>query len=155
MQPTPVLTMTQQRKVACSFRDLSLLQIFHISLTSLVQLKNDGIIFKHFFSWYLHYSCMRVPLNLPIHPLPSGTHTRTHTKERNEPERKNTTVFYSSSAHFWKCSWQQCTGAGYVFSSQMSIIWFYGDIAWWKFRRVWLYSGDLCSHLVLISLALL
>ncbi|KAG5556062.1 hypothetical protein RHGRI_006622 [Rhododendron griersonianum] len=40
-QPNPGLSSTQHRKVACSFRDQSLLQIFRISLTSLCQLKND------------------------------------------------------------------------------------------------------------------
>ncbi|XP_020209827.1 exportin-7-B, partial [Cajanus cajan] len=33
---------TNHRRVACSFRDQHLFQIFQISLTSLGQLKNDG-----------------------------------------------------------------------------------------------------------------
>ncbi|RAL51924.1 hypothetical protein DM860_010642 [Cuscuta australis] len=41
-QPSPGLPSTQHRRVACSFRDQSLLQIFQISLTSLCQLKNDA-----------------------------------------------------------------------------------------------------------------
>jgi hypothetical protein len=36
------LPATKHRRVACSFRDQSLFQIFQISLTSLGQLKNDG-----------------------------------------------------------------------------------------------------------------
>ncbi|PSS01717.1 Exportin-7 like [Actinidia chinensis var. chinensis] len=40
-QPNPGLSSTHHRRVACSFRDQSLLQIFRISLTSLCQLKND------------------------------------------------------------------------------------------------------------------
>lgn len=36
------LPATKHRRVACSFRDQSLFQIFQISLTSLSQLKNDG-----------------------------------------------------------------------------------------------------------------
>ncbi|KAF8398165.1 hypothetical protein HHK36_017091 [Tetracentron sinense] len=40
-QPNPGLPSTHHRKVACSFRDQSLFQIFQISLTSLCQLKND------------------------------------------------------------------------------------------------------------------
>ncbi|XP_019186899.1 PREDICTED: exportin-7-like isoform X2 [Ipomoea nil] len=40
-QPSPGLPSAQHRRVACSFRDQSLLQIFQISLTSLSQLKND------------------------------------------------------------------------------------------------------------------
>ncbi|KAM7472621.1 hypothetical protein LguiA_010804 [Lonicera macranthoides] len=40
-QPNPGLPSTLHRRVACSFRDQSLFQIFQISLTSLSQLKND------------------------------------------------------------------------------------------------------------------
>ncbi|KAK1578194.1 hypothetical protein Q3G72_028343 [Acer saccharum] len=40
-QPNPGLPSTHHRRVACSFRDQSLFQIFQISLTSLGQLKND------------------------------------------------------------------------------------------------------------------
>ncbi|KAH7547675.1 hypothetical protein JRO89_XS14G0001200 [Xanthoceras sorbifolium] len=40
-QPNPGLPSTHHRRVACSFRDQSLFQIFQISLTSLRQLKND------------------------------------------------------------------------------------------------------------------
>ncbi|CAL5435333.1 unnamed protein product [Camellia sinensis] len=40
-EPNPGLPSTHHRRVACSFRDQSLLQIFRISLTSLCQLKND------------------------------------------------------------------------------------------------------------------
>lgn len=42
-QPNPGLPSTNHRRVACSFRDQSLFQIFQISITSLHQLKNDGI----------------------------------------------------------------------------------------------------------------
>ncbi|XP_027114232.1 exportin-7 isoform X1 [Coffea eugenioides] len=42
-QPNPGLPSTHHRRVACSFRDLSLFQIFHISITSLHQLKSDVI----------------------------------------------------------------------------------------------------------------
>lgn len=41
-QPNPGLPSTHHRRVACSFRDQSLFQIFQISLTSLCQLKNDA-----------------------------------------------------------------------------------------------------------------
>ncbi|XP_038977718.1 exportin-7-like isoform X2 [Phoenix dactylifera] len=41
-QPNPGLPLTHHRRVACSFRDQSLFQIFQISLTSLRQLRNDG-----------------------------------------------------------------------------------------------------------------
>ncbi|XP_019159433.1 PREDICTED: exportin-7-like isoform X2 [Ipomoea nil] len=41
-QPNPGLPSTHHRKVAFSFRDQSLLQVFRISITSLHQLKNDG-----------------------------------------------------------------------------------------------------------------
>ncbi|OAY80306.1 Exportin-7 [Ananas comosus] len=41
-QPNPGMPLTLHRKVACSFRDQSLYQIFQISLTSLHQLKSDG-----------------------------------------------------------------------------------------------------------------
>lgn len=41
-QPNPGLPSTNHRRVACSFRDQSLYQIFQISLTSLKLLKNDG-----------------------------------------------------------------------------------------------------------------
>nr|GLL36704.1 exportin-7-like isoform X2 [Ipomoea trifida] len=40
-QPSPGLPSAQHRRVTCSFRDQSLLQVFQISLTSLSQLKND------------------------------------------------------------------------------------------------------------------
>ncbi|KAJ6838433.1 exportin-7 [Iris pallida] len=40
-QPNPGLPLTHHRRVASSFRDQSLFQIFQISLTSLHQLKND------------------------------------------------------------------------------------------------------------------
>ncbi|KAG6783265.1 hypothetical protein POTOM_012710 [Populus tomentosa] len=40
-QPNTGLSSTHHRRVACSFRDQSLFQIFQISLTSLGQLKND------------------------------------------------------------------------------------------------------------------
>jgi exportin-7 len=43
-QPNPGLPSTHHRRVACNFRDQSLFQIFQISLTSLLQLKNDGIV---------------------------------------------------------------------------------------------------------------
>ncbi|KAL7120320.1 hypothetical protein ACP275_02G115800 [Erythranthe tilingii] len=42
-QPNPGLPSSHHRRVACSFRDQCLLQIFQISLTSLNQLKNDAI----------------------------------------------------------------------------------------------------------------
>lgn len=41
-QPIPGLPSTHHRRVACSFRDQALFQVFQISLTSLRQLKNDG-----------------------------------------------------------------------------------------------------------------
>ncbi|URE05707.1 hypothetical protein MUK42_19697 [Musa troglodytarum] len=40
-QPNQGMSLTNHRKVACSFRDQSLFQIFQISLTSLHQLKSD------------------------------------------------------------------------------------------------------------------
>nr|DAD43045.1 TPA_asm: hypothetical protein HUJ06_001275 [Nelumbo nucifera] len=40
-QPNPGLPATHHRRVACSFRDQCLFQIFQISLTSLCQLKNE------------------------------------------------------------------------------------------------------------------
>ncbi|GLJ18772.1 hypothetical protein SUGI_0335220 [Cryptomeria japonica] len=40
-QPNPGFPLTHHRKIACSFRDLALFQIFQISITSLQQLKND------------------------------------------------------------------------------------------------------------------
>ncbi|XP_075095924.1 uncharacterized protein LOC107774714 isoform X3 [Nicotiana tabacum] len=40
-QPSPGLPSAQHRRVACSYRDQSLLQVFQISLTSMAQLKND------------------------------------------------------------------------------------------------------------------
>jgi hypothetical protein len=42
-----------QRKIASSFKDQSLFQVFQISLTSLRQLKNDGIILTFIFEWNL------------------------------------------------------------------------------------------------------
>ncbi|KAL8529319.1 hypothetical protein ACS0TY_006656 [Phlomoides rotata] len=42
-QPNPGLPSSHHRRVACSFRDQCLLQIFQISLTSLHRLKNDDI----------------------------------------------------------------------------------------------------------------
>ncbi|KAL2536815.1 ARM repeat superfamily protein [Forsythia ovata] len=42
-QPNPGSPSTHHRRIACSFRDQSLFQIFQISLTSLHQLKNDAI----------------------------------------------------------------------------------------------------------------
>ncbi|KAI4356227.1 hypothetical protein L6164_000266 [Bauhinia variegata] len=42
-QVNPALSATHHRRVACSFRDQSLFQIFQISLTSLSQLKSDAI----------------------------------------------------------------------------------------------------------------
>lgn len=41
-QPNPGLPSTHHRRVACSFRDQSLFQIFQISLTSLRQLETNG-----------------------------------------------------------------------------------------------------------------
>lgn len=41
-QTNPGLPSSHHRRVACSFRDQCLFQIFQISLTSLHQLKNDG-----------------------------------------------------------------------------------------------------------------
>ncbi|XP_047259343.1 exportin-7-A isoform X2 [Capsicum annuum] len=43
-QPSPELPSAQHRRVACSFRDQSLLQVFQISLTSMSQVKNDATI---------------------------------------------------------------------------------------------------------------
>ncbi|CAN4112650.1 unnamed protein product [Withania somnifera] len=40
-QPSPGLPSAQHRRVACSFRDQSLLQVFQISLTSMAQLKKE------------------------------------------------------------------------------------------------------------------
>jgi len=42
-QHNPGLPAARQRRIASSFRDHSLFQIFRISLTSLLQLKSDGI----------------------------------------------------------------------------------------------------------------
>lgn len=42
-QPNPGLPSTHHRRVACSFRDQALFQIFQISLTSLRQLQNDDV----------------------------------------------------------------------------------------------------------------
>lgn len=42
-QPNPGMPSSHHRRVACSFRDQSLFQIFQISLTSLHQLKNDAV----------------------------------------------------------------------------------------------------------------
>ncbi|XP_051118324.1 uncharacterized protein LOC127242236 isoform X2 [Andrographis paniculata] len=42
-QPNPGMPSSHHRRVACSFRDQCLFQIFQISLTSLNQLKNDAI----------------------------------------------------------------------------------------------------------------
>ena len=42
LQPNPGLPSTHHRRVACSFRDQNLYQVFQISLTSLQQLKSDG-----------------------------------------------------------------------------------------------------------------
>lgn len=58
IQPNPGLPSSHHRKVACSFRDLSLLQVFRISLTSLHQLKNDGnvlMVFVFFIFVDTHY----------------------------------------------------------------------------------------------------
>lgn len=41
-QSNPGVPLSHHRRIACSFRDQSLLQIFRISLTSLYQLKDDG-----------------------------------------------------------------------------------------------------------------
>ena len=41
-QPNPGLSSTHHRRVACSFKDQSLFQIFQISLTSLRHMKTDG-----------------------------------------------------------------------------------------------------------------
>ncbi|XP_059289212.1 uncharacterized protein LOC132042703 isoform X3 [Lycium ferocissimum] len=41
-QASPEFPSAQHRRVACSFRDQSLLQVFQISLTSMAQLKIDG-----------------------------------------------------------------------------------------------------------------
>lgn len=62
-QPNTGLPSTNHRRVACSFRDQSLYQIFQISLTSLRQLKNDGN--------RLTFSCF-IPLYffLLLSPLP-------------------------------------------------------------------------------------
>lgn len=46
-QPSPGLPSAQHRRVACSFRDQSLLQVFQVSLTSMTQLKNDVTISKN------------------------------------------------------------------------------------------------------------
>lgn len=42
LQPNPGLPSTNHRRVACSFRDQSLFQIFQISINSLHRLKDDG-----------------------------------------------------------------------------------------------------------------
>ena len=49
--------MSHHRRIACSFRDQSLLQIFRISLTSLCQLKDDGNILTFALEWYLWCVC--------------------------------------------------------------------------------------------------
>lgn len=46
-QANPGLPSSHHRRVACSFRDQCLFQIFQISLTSLHQLKNDGKALDH------------------------------------------------------------------------------------------------------------
>ena len=52
-QPNPGLPSTHHRRVACSFRDQSLFQIFQISLTSLGQLKSDGIVLNFILLFWL------------------------------------------------------------------------------------------------------
>ena len=47
-QTTPELNMIQQRKVASSFREQALLQIYEISLQSLLGQKADGNLFTYF-----------------------------------------------------------------------------------------------------------
>ncbi|OIT33528.1 hypothetical protein A4A49_14945 [Nicotiana attenuata] len=49
-QPSPGLPSAQHRRVACSYRDQSLLQVFQISLTSMAQLKNDVAISENMVS---------------------------------------------------------------------------------------------------------
>ncbi|KAK4380187.1 hypothetical protein RND71_002049 [Anisodus tanguticus] len=49
-QPSPGLPSAQHRRVACSFRDKSLLQVFQISLTSMAQLKNDVTVSENAYS---------------------------------------------------------------------------------------------------------
>lgn len=45
-----------------------------------------------------------------------------------------------------KFSWEQVAGTFSYAFSQLFIIWFYGDIIWWKFRRNWYCSGIICVH---------
>lgn len=42
---------------------------------------------------------------------------------------------------WFNCSWKQVTRIGSFIVSQMSIIWFCGNVIWWKFRWFWVYSG--------------
>ncbi|WMV09109.1 hypothetical protein MTR67_002494 [Solanum verrucosum] len=61
-QPSPGLPSAQHRRVACSFRDQSLLQVFQVSLTSMAQLKNDVTISKNAASSKLHELALALSL---------------------------------------------------------------------------------------------
>lgn len=104
---------THHRRVACSFRDQCLFQIFQISLTSLHQLKNDGMKLQY---------CTH-PNILPL-------------------------IFFYLFGYCYFEVWvyimsssQSIARAGTFSFFEMSILWFCGDICWWKFRWVWHCSG--------------
>ncbi|KAG5631740.1 hypothetical protein H5410_003457, partial [Solanum commersonii] len=61
-QSSPGLPSAQHRRVACSFRDQSLLQVFQVSLTSMAQLKNDVTISKNAASSKLHELALALSL---------------------------------------------------------------------------------------------
>lgn len=104
---------TNHRRVACSFRDQYLFQIFQISLTSLGQLKNDGKMGILMLKILSLFSTMFL------------------------------TFCYHDFEHwdYILCSCQSIARIGTCSIFEMFIIWFCGDFCWWKFRWVWHSSG--------------
>lgn len=113
-QPNPGLPSTHHRRVACSFRDQCLFQVFQISLTSLQQLKTDGnvIVFLSFFT-----SILVKKFNLSI------------------------SQSFWKKKQLYTCSWKPVAWVGTYSGIKMFIIWFCWNINWWKLRWIWHCSG--------------
>jgi len=71
-QPNPGLPLTHHRRVASSFKDPSLFQIFQISLTSLRQLKNHGNMRGFWWFWpfenAMHLTCFLIHILILFSP---------------------------------------------------------------------------------------
>jgi len=113
-QPNPGLPLTHHRRVASSFRDPSLFQIFQISLTSLRQLKNDGNMQGFWWFWSFE-NTMHFDLF---------------------PSTYSDFVFPSAGFSILSCSFEHVKATCHFSFIEVFVLWFCWDFPRWKFWRV-------------------